>query len=463
MELYDPALVSLLVPGMVMANRDHPPHPHPAARLRPDHPRGVSFVGARYARLDRLLFDTSYTVVAHFDDSGGIFAGGEVSYRGVRVGQVDKLVLTDAGVDVYLDIDNEFDDIPADALAVVGNRSAVGEQYVELQPQSDVKPFLKDESEIAMDDTRTPIPTQKLLGDISTTVESVDQDALRTTVGEMGDAFGGTGEDLERIIESGSSFIDAANANFDTTTALIRDSNTVLRGQIASESAIRTFAKKLKLFSGTLAGSDKDLRAVIDNGSVAAVELRRFLDDNKVDLAELINELVTTGEVVVRHLPGIEQLLAIYPYVVEGGFTVVSRSPDTGLYDAHFGMILTDQPTVCHGGYESTDRRPPQDGENRAMNMNAHCAEPASQSNARGAQNAPRSGVQRAPAAYRTAPGSPARAPVVATYDGERLRWGAGVPSDLSSPGSLAPRTLGGDSWKWLLLQPLLSSRELSR
>ena len=69
---------------------------------------GVSFVGARYARLDRMFVDTSYTVVAHFADSGGIFAGGEVSYRGVRVGQVEKLELTDAGVDVYLDIDNDL-------------------------------------------------------------------------------------------------------------------------------------------------------------------------------------------------------------------------------------------------------------------------------------------------------------------------------------------------------------------
>ena len=49
---------------------------------------GVSYVGARYARLDRLVFDDSYTVVAHFADSGGIFAGAEVTYRGVRVGQV---------------------------------------------------------------------------------------------------------------------------------------------------------------------------------------------------------------------------------------------------------------------------------------------------------------------------------------------------------------------------------------
>ena len=408
---------------------------------------GVSFVGARYARLDRLVMDTSYTVVAHFADSGGIFAGGEVSYRGVRVGQVEKLELTEAGVDVYLDIDNSFDDIPADTLAVVGNRSAVGEQYVELQPQVDGQPFLRDRSEIAQDDTRTPIPTQKLLGDISTTVESVDQDALRTTVGELGAAFGGTGEDLQRIIDSGTSFIDAANANFDTTTALIKDGNTVLKGQVASASAIRTFARQLKLFTGSLAGSDKDLRAVIDNGSATANELKSFLDENKVDLAELVNELVTTGEIVVQHLDGVEQILALYPYVVEGGFTVVSRSPGTGLYDAHFGMILTSSPEVCHAGYESTDRRPPQDGSNRPMNMNAHCAEPASKSNARGAQNAP-----RAPAAY--------RAPVVASYDPStgRLRWGDRVPRDLSSPGSLAPRTLGGDSWKWLFLQPLMQS-----
>ena len=221
---------------------------------------------------------------------------------------------------------------------------------------------------------------------------------------------------------------------------------------MASASAIRTFAKQLKLFTGSLAGSDQDLRAVIDNGSATANELRTFLDENKVDLSELINELVTTGEVVVRHLDGVEQILVIYPYVVEGGFTVVARSPDTGLYDAHFGMIMTSNPEVCHAGYESTDRRPPQEGDNRPMNVNAHCAEPPTKSNARGAQNAP-----RAPAAY--------RAPVVASYDpmSGHLRWGDRVPRDLSSPGSLAPRTLGGDSWKWLFLQPLMQTNDLGR
>ena len=163
-----------------------------------------------------------------------------------------------------------------------------------------------------------------------------------------------------------------------------------------------------------------------------------------------MNNLITTGETVVRHLDGLEQILVIYPYVVEGGFTVVSKSPDTGLYDAHFGLIITDNP-ICHQGYESTDRRPPQNGSNRPMNEKARCEEPPAVSNARGAQNI--YDRFRAPADYDSE--------VVASYDpeSEALTWGDRVPGSLTSPGSVAPRTLGKESWKWLFLQPLTSSR----
>jgi phospholipid/cholesterol/gamma-HCH transport system substrate-binding protein len=411
---------------------------------------GVSFVGAKYAQLNRLFYSTSYTVVAHFRDSGGMYAGGLVSYRGVRIGEVQKLVLTHDGVDAYLDIDHGWNGkIPSDSLAVVGNRSAVGEQYVDLQPQTDNGPYLRDGSQIPTNDTRTPLPTQKLLADISNTVESVNQKSLRTTVHELGTAFGGTGQDLQRIIDTGTAFIHDANRNFDVTTALIRNGNTVLHGQIASSDAIRSFARDLSLFSGTLAGHDRDLRRVIDNGSVTATQLRTFLDDNKIDLASLINNLVTTGDIVVQHLPGLRQVLVLYPYVVEGGFTVVSKSPETGLYDAHFGMVMTNDPPVCHGGYQSTDTRPPQDGSNRPMNVNAGCTEPGSKSNPRGAQHAP---SNRPGAAYRVP---------VASYDPttQRLTWGSRVPSRLADPGSPAPASLGEETWKWLLLQPLTSGR----
>jgi phospholipid/cholesterol/gamma-HCH transport system substrate-binding protein len=406
---------------------------------------GVSFVGARYARLDRVFYDDTYTVVAQFPDSGGIFAGAEVDYRGVKVGQVHSLVLSDSGVDVHLDIEKDYDQIPADAMAVVANRSAVGEQFVDLQPQSDQAPYLEQDSRIAPEHTEIPISTKTLLTNLSNTVESVDKDALSTTVHELGLAFGGTGKDLQQIIDTGNAFIKDANDNFDTTTALIRDSNTVLKGQADSARYIKNFARDLSLFSGTLAANDPALRKVIDRGSETATQLRTFLEENKVDLGELINELVITGDVVVKHLDGVRQVLILYPYVVEGGFTVVSKSPDTGLYDAHFGMITTNEPPVCHHGYESTDQRPPQDGSNKPMNVNAHCAEPAAVSNPRGAQHAPRAGANY-------------RAPVLASYDPDthKLHWGSKVPDGLDNPGTVAPSDLGEESWTWLFLQPLL-------
>ena len=373
---------------------------------------GVSYTGARYARLDRLFYDDSYTVVAHFRVSGGIYQGAEVTYRGVKVGQVEKLELTEDGVDVRLGVDKKYDAIPADTLAVVGNRSAIGEQYVELQPQNDARPYLRDGTELAQSDTRTPLPTEQLLADAASTVKSVDQQALQTTVSELGKAFAGTGDDLQQILDTATSFIQTANDNFDVTTALIRDGNTVLSAQVATQSAIRDFAKNLELFSGTLAGNDKALRRLLVNGAAGAAELKTFLDENKVDLTELLSESVTTGEIVLKKLPGLKQVLVLYPYVVEGGFTVVAKDAHTGLYDAHFGLVLTSA-KLCYQGYEGTTKRPPQDGSNKPMNTDARCTEPASKSNPRGLQNLNR------PAPF-------GDAPVVASYDPDSgaLTWG---------------------------------------
>jgi phospholipid/cholesterol/gamma-HCH transport system substrate-binding protein len=408
---------------------------------------GVSFVGARYARLDRLVFDESYTVVGHFSDSGGIFSGAEVAYRGVTVGKVTSMELTGKGVDVKMSIEKDFKKIPKDTKAVVANRSAVGEQFVDLQPQTKKKPYLTDGSDIANAMTETPIETTKLLTDLDTTVESVNKQSLTTVVNELGQAFEGTGEDLGRIIDTSNSFIEAANDNFDITTALLEDSNTVLATQIDKTSAIKSFAHDLSLFSDTLAASDQDLRRVIDNGSVTANQLRSFLNENKVDLGSLINNLVTTGEITGRHIKGTELILTVYPYVVAGGFTVVDRDSASHMLDAHFGLILQQDPAVCDKGYiPVSQRRDPESNRGNApMNTKVRCAEPAGTTSARGAQNTPK----RAAPAY--------RAPVLGSYDRQtgKFRYTDKDPSANVTYTGGAAAAMGEDSWKWLLIQPL--------
>ncbi|HET8602545.1 MAG TPA: MlaD family protein [Marmoricola sp.] len=408
---------------------------------------GVSYVGAKYAKLGQLFYDTSYNVNARFSQSGGIFTGAEVTYRGVTVGQVANMKLTRGGVDVVLSIDKNWDRIPADTLAQVADKSAVGEQFVDLQPQTSSGPYLHQGSVIKDADTSVPVSTTALLTNLDNLVNSVPRNDLRTVVSEFGTAFKGTGKSLGQIIDTSNSFINTANRNFGVTTALIRDSNVVLRTQADKGSAIRSFSRNLALFTGTLAGHDQDLRNLIENGSATASELRTFLEQNRVDLGELINNLLTTGEVQVRHLKAIRQLLVIYPYAVAGGFTVTAPAPGGG-YDARFGMVLTNNPPVCHHGYEGTDRRSPYDRANRPMYTKAHCAEPATQSDARGAQHAPngRTGV-----AY--------RAPV-ATYDARTgsLTWGDQQHGPQLIDAGGTAQVFGKDSWKWLLFQPAVTS-----
>ncbi len=365
---------------------------------------------------------------------------------------MNKLELTDDGVDVVLDIDNGYDEIPADTLAVVGNRSAVGEQYVELQPQRDDGPYLHDGSVIDEQDTRLPIATDTLLTHLSETVESVDKDELKTTVDELGAAFGGTGEDLQRIIDTGNSFINTANDNFDVTTALIRDSNTVLHGQIDSESAIRNFSSQLQAFSTVLAGADPDLRHLIDTGGVAATQLRTFLEQNRVELGDLINNLVTTGEVdrqaPRRHQADPGDLPLRRRGRLHGGLEVAGHRP--------LRRPLRDDPHRPEGlppglrGHRhpaAPGRREPADERRRPLRRAGDRE-----------QRPWRPERARARPHRRT----PTR-PVVASYDPEtgKLTWGdpARRPA-ASSTGTVAPPTLGEESWKWLFLQPLTTGQE---
>ena len=80
---------------------------------------GGAFVGGRYAQIDRLFIDRSFPVSAQFADSGGIFAGAQVTYRGIPVGKVGKLEFKDNGVRATLNIENSAPKISADVLAVV--------------------------------------------------------------------------------------------------------------------------------------------------------------------------------------------------------------------------------------------------------------------------------------------------------------------------------------------------------
>lgn len=326
---------------------------------------GGAFVGGRYAQVDRLFVDRSFPVTAQFADSGGIFAGAQVTYRGIAVGEVEKLQFDNGGVRATLDIENSAPEIPTDVLAIVANKSAIGEQYIDLQPQSSAKPYLASGSVIPLGRTRIPIDTTTLLVDFNNLVTSVDTDNLRIVVDELGQAFEGAGPDLARILDTSSEFIQAADANIDVTRSLIRNSDSVLQTQIDKRGQLATFSKNLALLSDTLVDADPDLRRLLDKGGDSAKTLRTVVDENSEDLGNAVRDLVISNKPLSDDVIGLQAVFILYPYLLQGSFTAlvpdISDGKRTGEYNAKFGVVFEDQTPVCsfvkNGGEASGYRK----------------------------------------------------------------------------------------------------------
>ena len=304
---------------------------------------GGAFVGGRYANIDRLFVDRSYPVTADFRDSGGIFAGAEVTYRGIAVGKVGKLQFTDNGVRATLDIENNAPKISDDVKALVANKSAVGEQFIDLQPLSNSSPYLHSGSNIPLARTTVPIDTTKILMDASNFVGSIDTESLKTLVNELGFAFAGNGEDLSVIIDTMTSFIQTADDNFEVTRSLIRGSSSVLQTLNDKSGQFASFTHDLALLSDTLVKSDKDIRRLFDEGSSSAKLVKNVVNENRSNLESIFNDLNTTTKSIDEFHKGIEVISILFPYLIHGSFTATSQT-EPGNWAGRIGFVLTPVP-----------------------------------------------------------------------------------------------------------------------
>ncbi|GAB3437101.1 MCE family protein [Actinophytocola sediminis] len=349
----------------------------------------VAFVGANYAGLDRLFGGGSYVVRLQLDEGGGVFTNSEVTYRGVAVGRVGELRLTDDGMEADLHIDDDAPPIPVDAKAVVANRSAIGEQYVDLRPSTEQGPYLDGDSVIPKSVTAVPPPVTDLLSNMSAFSASVPAESLRTVVDELYVAMRDTGPHLQVLLDSTVDFTETAADHLPQTVSLIDDGAVVLRTQVDSSAAWRSFSGNAKLFAAELAAADGDLRELIGAAPQAATQLSELLADNNPGLSVLAANLLTTAQIFDSRLDGMEQLFVMTPKAVAATSTAIT--PDT----SSLSLVLAFfDPEPCVTGYESTVYRPGEETSQRPMNPNAGCTLPAGDERlVRGSQHAPNGGV----------------------------------------------------------------------
>lgn len=207
----------------------------------------VSAMAIFYIRVPSWLGIGEYNVTADFEAGGGLYESANVTYRGVTVGRVDSVRLTNTGVDAVMQLNSDVK-VPADVTAIIKSVSAIGEQYVDLVPppgSTSADPVLANNSRIERDRTQLPQDVAGLLDQANVLISGIDDSRIQDLLRETFRAFNGSGPELSRLLQSSRLFVDQANANWPQTSQLIDQLGPFLDAQIRSGDDIRSLADSL--------------------------------------------------------------------------------------------------------------------------------------------------------------------------------------------------------------------------
>ncbi|MCL2543849.1 MAG: MCE family protein [Nocardioidaceae bacterium] len=402
---------------------------------------GLIYVTASYLGVVDKITGKDMTVTATLPDSGGLYVGSEADYRGVRIGKVTQVVPTTHGIDVSVEMKKSVQ-LPTSSQIYVHNLSAVGEQYIDFDPPNGRGPYAVNGTVFHGSKSSLPEDEGDLLVTLNKFVTSVNKNALRGTIKELGAMFRGTGPALQRMIDSGTVFINQASRHTKETVQLLDNGLKVLRTQSGEKENIRSFAGDLDKLTTALRDSDPNLRKLIHNTPPAARELQALLEDLGPTMPTLLGNLISLDQVVDPNLPGIEQLLVTYPALIAAGPTG-STADGWGHVNIQFDysvppctdgylppsqwrstQVTTDEDKAYGGiGHYPATCKSPLPYERRGTNQALLYTDPNRSSPARDYSGGARAGDSK----------------------GRSVRYQE--PPNLS--------VLGGDSWKWLLVGPV--------
>lgn len=375
----------------------------------------TAYLGARYVGID--LTRSDYTVTVDLPNAAGAFKNGEVTYRGVPVGRITSLTATRQGARAVLRIDGGADPIPADVSVKVADRSAIGEQYIDLRSDSTGGPVLADGDRLTAGDDSSPPPVEDVLRSARDFTGSVDPQSLTTVIDEAYDASRGAGQNLSRLLDTSKEFVDAADTNFLVTSQLIQNSSTVLSTQEAAAGSIRGFSQDLRTIATTLRSSDGDLRALIQSTPAAARQIDKLFQQVGSPLGVLMSNLVSTAQVFGTNADGVEDAMINLPTAFSIGWAVNgSQGINLGLSTSFF------DPVPCTSGYgDTTLRRGLDTGAGKPFNTKAGCtAPPSSGTDVRGPLSVPKKAASTAAVGDNDSTGTaaaPAPAPKISVAD----------------------------------------------
>ncbi|QYJ04869.1 MCE family protein [Nocardioides panacisoli] len=243
------------------------------------------------AVLDAPLTERPINLDVELAQTGGLFEGSAVTYRGIKVGKVQRIVpREDGGALATLRV-RAGTEVPTDSVAKVRSLSPVGEQYLDFQPNTSEGPFYADGDTVAAESTDLPKSLQSTVIAVNDVLRQIDDEKLGLLLDELSTGLSGTGDDLGRIVGQVEEILATLDEVWPETDRVITNADTVLDIATDNADSLRRLATNAKDFAAFLADYRGEFADVLANTPANLADLEGVV----TDAGEVLPGFLETG------------------------------------------------------------------------------------------------------------------------------------------------------------------------
>jgi virulence factor Mce-like protein len=257
---------------------------------------------------------------------------GDVKVRGVLVGRISDVELTDDGNAVVHMILDEEHDLDAASVAEIRSKTVFGQKWVELiQPDPATGGLLTAGSVIPNERTEEPLELESALQLGHDLLSEIPLGDLSTVTRTLAQGFSGSEKQARRSIDRGLVALRAVNSSgkFDLSLRQLREFSAWLN---AEDDTLLGFMASIDSANRALVGAAPEFQASLDSVPAFLNDFAAFQERTESDFGRLVEDGATIAEVVAARSANLEDI-------------VVQLEPFTTVWNSGLS-----QP--CRGAYE---------------------------------------------------------------------------------------------------------------
>ncbi|WP_246081633.1 MCE family protein [Nocardioides litoris] len=250
---------------------------------------------------------------AWFSDASGIRRGSSVQVGGIRSGRVSDVQLRGSRVLVTFTVDQGID-MGEDTTAAVEVLNLLGEKYLRITPDGTGE--LSRSERIPLERTRAAYDIVGVFGDLTTTTEQIDKDALVQAFDVLSDTVDSAAPEIAESFRGISRLSRTVASRDQQLRDLFESSKNVSEVLAARSDDLVELMGSSRLVFEELQKRKDAVHRLLVNARLLATELRGLVRDNQRQIAPALREVDDLLDTLISREKELKATLAaLGPYV----------------------------------------------------------------------------------------------------------------------------------------------------